>query len=248
MFGGRGVPQAWGGVLHYRLSLGDESSLMNLAPLASGVGPVAVEKRMNRSFYRRDAETVARELLGQRFVRALDGQRLSGLIVEVEAYLGIPDRAAHTYNGRRTARNASMWKDGGHLYVYFTYGMHHCANIVVGAQEQPIAVLLRALEPTEGLDTMRRLRQTRHKGRACPDQELCAGPARLCQAMGIDRSLDGIDLAEGGAVWVEPVPQKDVRAAGEILSGPRIGVGYAGEWALEPLRFYFADNPYVSRR
>src|SRR5690606_28960799 len=107
-----------------------------------------------REFYRRDPVTVARALLGQRLVRVAQGVRTAGLIVEVEAYLGIPDKAAHTCGGRRTPRNESMWGDGGHAYIYFTYGMHHCMNVVAGAPGSPVAVLLRALEPVEGLEAM----------------------------------------------------------------------------------------------
>ena len=139
-------------------------------------------QRLSRSFYRRDAVQVARSLLGQKLVRWLDGHRLAGFIVETEAYLGIPDRAAHTHNGRRTPRNASMWKDGGYAYVYFTYGIHHCMNVVAGRSEDPIAVLLRALEPVEGLEIMRA-----HRGWSKADSQLCSGPGKLCQALAMDR-------------------------------------------------------------
>src|SRR4051812_30322018 len=104
-------------------------------------------QRVTRAFYRRDPVTLAKALLGQRLVRVLEGRRLTGIIVETEAYLGISDMAAHTYSGRRTARVASMWLDGGHAYVYFTYGMHYCLNVVAGTAGDPVAVLLRALEP-----------------------------------------------------------------------------------------------------
>ena len=97
---------------------------------------------LERSFFRRGVVQVARALLGQRLVRVVDGCRMAGLIVEVEAYLGIADKAAHTYNGRHTARNASMWGDGGHAYVYFTYGMHHCVNVVASRSGQPVGVLI----------------------------------------------------------------------------------------------------------
>ena len=100
---------------------------------------------LTRSFYRRDVVKVARELLGHLLVHVNGRQRVSGLIVETEAYLGIPDKAAHTCNGRRTARNESMWRDGGHTYVYFTYGMHYCVNVVAGVEDEPVAVLLLSL-------------------------------------------------------------------------------------------------------
>ncbi len=196
--------------------------------------------RLERSFYRRDAVRVAKGLLGQRLVRMRKGQRLAGLIVEVEAYLGVPDRAAHTYNGRRTARNESMWGDGGHAYVYFTYGMHHCVNVVAGCADQPIAALVRAVEPVEGLDVMRRLR-----GKARRDTDLCSGPGKLGQALAINRALDGQNLVDGRQLFIEQVRRRayPLRMIGV---GSRVGVGYAGVWALKPLRFYLKGNAHVS--
>ena len=133
-----------------------------------------------------DPVTVARRLLGQRLVRIVRGHRFAGTIVEVEAYLGAIDRAAHTYGGRRTPRNESMYLGGGHAYVYFTYGKHYCVNVVCGPAGGGTAVLLRAIEPTEGLAAMgcRRIRARR-------ETDLCSGPAKLTQAFDIDRALDG---------------------------------------------------------
>jgi DNA-3-methyladenine glycosylase len=200
--------------------------------------------RLTRSFYRREPVVLARALLGQRLVRTPDpprGVRLAGLIVEVEAYLGVPDKAAHTYNARRTARNESMWQDGGHAYVYFTYGMHHCVNVVASVAGRPVAVLVRALEPTDGLDLM-----YQHRKAARRDTDLCSGPAKLCQALDIDRSLDGHDLVTGRSLTIERV-RGTVLPASRITVGKRVGVGYADEWADKPLRFYINDNPHVSR-
>ncbi len=196
--------------------------------------------RLDRGFYRREPIRVARSLLGQRLVRVEDGARRAGIIVETEAYLGIPDKAAHTYNGRRTDRNASMWDDGGHAYVYFTYGMHYCMNVVAGRAEQPVAVLLRALEPVEGLVLMWPLR-----ARARVERDLCSGPAKLCQAFGIDRALDGNDLVGGDALFIERVRSRALPAS-RIVASPRIGIGYAAEWVDRPLRFHIRDNPHVS--
>lgn len=169
-----------------------------------------------------------------------NGHRLAGLIVEVEAYLGIPDKAAHTYNGRRTPRNEAMWGDGGHAYVYFTYGLHHCVNVVAGRAGEPVAVLLRALEPTEGFDLLRL-----HRRKTMPDSNLCSGPAKLTQAMAIDRSLNAADLVSGDALFIE----RAARAIPEsrITASPRIGIDYAQEWARKPLRFHLTGNPHVSR-
>ncbi len=185
-----------------------------------------------------DPVTVARNLLGQRLVRVEGGRRLAGIIVEVEAYLGAPDRAAHTYGGRRTPRNESMYLPGGHVYVYFTYGMHHCMNVVCGEREEGVAVLLRAIEPTEGLDLMFARRAAAKRPR-----DLCSGPAKLTRAFGIDRSQDGLDLRASRELFIE-------RPGGcaTIASTPRIGVDYAGVWAKRRLRFLISGNAHLSRR
>lgn len=196
---------------------------------------------MPRSFYRRGAVSVARRLLGQRLVTCIDNRRTSGIIVETEAYLGAVDKAAHTYGDRRTARNETMWGDGGHLYVYFVYGMHHCANVVAGAAGDPVAVLLRALEPEEGLDVM-----FERRAAATLPVDLCSGPGKLCQALGITRTLDGADLTASDAISIERLRQRAMSAR-QIASGPRIGVGYAQEWQHELLRFWVRNNPFVGR-
>jgi DNA-3-methyladenine glycosylase len=193
--------------------------------------------RLTRRFYRRDPVTLAKALLGQVLVRRLDdGRELSGRIVEVEAYLGIPDRAAHTFGGRRTKRNESMWKDGGHAYVYFTYGMHWCLNVVAEKEGSPTACLIRALEPLSGVEEMKKRRRR--------DElvELCSGPAKLTQALGIDRSLDGVDLVSGERLYVVRG-----RADAPVGVSARIGVAYARGWAKKPLRFFLRGNPNVSR-
>lgn len=185
-----------------------------------------------------DPVTVARNLLGQRLVRVEGGKRLAGIIVEVEAYLGAVDRAAHTYGGRRTPRNESMYLRGGHVYVYFTYGMHHCMNVVCGEREEGVAVLLRAIEPTEGLDLMFARRAAAKRPR-----DLCSGPAKLTRAFGIDRSQDGLDLRVSRELFIERR-----RGRATITSTPRIGVDYAGPWAKRRLRFLISENVHLSRR
>ncbi len=201
---------------------------------------IQVAATLPRSFYRRDASTVARALIGQRLVAAVDGARVAGIIVETEAYLGVQDRAAHTYGGRRTERNDTMWGDGGHAYVYFVYGVHHCFNVVAGQSEDPVAVLVRALEPEEGLASMFARRAAARR-----PVDLCSGPGKLTQALGIDRSLDGADLVAGDRLVIERV-RRALLPESRICSGPRIGVGYAGDWACKPLRFWVRDNPNVS--
>ncbi len=183
--------------------------------------------------------TVARQLLGQLLVvPSTTGVRVSGKIVEVEAYRGPQDRAAHSYGGRRTKRTETMYGIGGTVYVFFVYGMYHQFNVVTNAAETPHAVLIRALEPVEGIQLMRR----RRKGQ--PDHNLTNGPGKLCIAMGIDRRLDAVDLL-GDKVWIE----RSISVARlQIASGPRIGIDYAAEWTDKPWRFWLKDNPFVSRK
>jgi len=216
-------------------------------------------RRLGRDFFARDTLTVARALLGRRLVRVLDGQRLAGRIVEVEAYVGEEDQASHASCGR-TRRNAPMYGPPGHAYVYFIYGMHHCFNVVTGREGTPAAVLLRALEPLEGLEVMRALRipgpassgcSPRAEGRrgSMPDVQLTSGPARLCQALGIDRRFDGADLcAPDALLFIEEEEKEDAIVPNEdAANGPRIRVR-GDEVALAvPWRFYVRDSRYVSR-
>ena len=198
-------------------------------------------QRLPQAFYQRDSITVARALLGQKLVRVHRGKRLAGMIVETEAYLGMADQAAHTYKGRRTTRNQSMWQAGGIAYVYFTYGMHFCVNVVAGDCDQPIAVLIRALEPLEGLEQMY---QNRIKARK--DQDLCSGPAKLCQALAIDRKLDGVHLITSSHLFLEKLRDRTYQQQ-KIGVSPRIGIPNSGLWKDKPLRFFIRRNSHVSR-
>lgn len=184
---------------------------------------------------------MAQRLLGQRLVRVTQGQRLAGTIVEVEAYLGAADQAAHTYGGRRTERNEAMYLPGGHAYVYFTYGVHHCLNVVCGRQDEGVAVLIRAIEPTEGHKTMLAARE-----KARREVDLCSGPGKLTQALQIDRSLNGIDLRSDERLFIERCRARRLPTA-RIGRSRRIGVDYAGDWAGRELRFFVAGNPHLSR-
>jgi len=185
-----------------------------------------------RGFYQRATPEVARALLGKLIVREHPDGLAVARLSEVEAYLGIDDPAAHTFRGRRTPRVEVMWGEAGHLYVYFTYGMHHCANVVTRGPGAPEAVLLRGAVPVLDEEGMRRRRGGRG-GRSMLD-----GPARLCQALAIDRSLNGCDVTRGGAVWIADdgfrLPGHAVRAL------PRVGVAYAGAAASWPLRLTVA--------
>jgi len=199
------------------------------------------EGRLPRSFFVTDAATLARRLLGQRLVSRIGGTRTSGIIVETEAYLGPEDRAAHSFGGRRTPANESMWGGGGQAYVYFVYGMHHCVNVVAARAGNPAAVLVRALHPEDGLDAM-----LARRGSAPRETSLCSGPAKLCEALGITRAHDGEDLAEGRLLFLERVRSRALPRS-SIAVGPRIGIDYAGDWRDAQLRFAVRDSPHLSR-
>lgn len=202
--------------------------------------------RLGSEFFGQPAVSLARALLGQVLVRRLgDGTELRGCIVETEAYLGPEDEAAHSRGGRQTPRNRSMFMKPGTLYVYLIYGMYFCMN--VSSQGDGACVLLRALEPLGGLETMRQLRCALRKGtisRALKDRELCSGPSKLCQALAIDKSFDQRDLAQDEAVWLEHGSLEP--SASAVVAAARIGIGRAGEWAQKPLRFYIRGSPWVS--
>ena len=195
--------------------------------------------KLAREFYlRENTVKVARELLGKLLVVPADnGKRVSGMIVETEAYLGVVDRAAHSYGGRRTARNEVMYGGGGHAYVYFVYGMYFQFNVVNGPANHPQAVLIRALEPVEGISIMRERRGE------MKDRNLTSGPGKLCIAMGIDRSLNGEDLL-GEKVWLEEFKKITPK---QITVGKRIGIDYAAEDAEKPWRFWIRENLFVSK-
>ena len=195
--------------------------------------------RLPRDFYTDpDVLGVARALLGRLLVvPARGGARVSGVIVETEAYRGPQDRASHAYGGRRTARTRTMYAIGGTAYVYFVYGMYYQFNVITNAVDVPHAILVRALEPVEGLPLMRRRRGT-------PHERLTDGPGKLCIALGIDRRLDGADLL-GEKVWIEEGPSRVPPS--RIAAGPRVGIDYAGDWARRRWRFWIRDNSFVSR-
>jgi DNA-3-methyladenine glycosylase len=194
-------------------------------------------------FYQRKTEIVARELLGCILVHEIKSEnkshRISGRIVETEAYLGAEDPACHTFEGRRTPRNEAMYLYGGHAYVYFIYGMHFCFNVVTRTERHPEAVLIRALEPLEGVDFMRRQRGIRG-----PDRDLTNGPAKLCEALAIDRSSDGLSLVDS-MLTIER--GREHIAQESTVTSPRIGIAYAGAAAEWPLRFSIAKNRFVSK-
>ena len=179
-----------------------------------------------RAFFARPTVEVARDLLGCRLHRVVDGVARVARVVETEAYCGVEDLACHASKGL-TARTAPMFGPAGHAYVYFVYGMHHCLNAVTEGG-RGAAVLVRALEPLSGI----------------PEGCKTSGPGLLTKAMSVDRTLDAHDLTRGETLWLEA----GEGPAGAVETGPRIGVDYAGEWAGRPWRFWLADSPWVSAR
>jgi DNA-3-methyladenine glycosylase len=203
--------------------LADGDKLYVFLPAAGGnQGTV-----LGRDFYARNTLEVARGLLGRRLVRTLDGQRVGGPIVEVEAYVGADDLASHAARGQ-TPRNRAMFGRAGHAYVYFIYGMYHCLNVVTEAEGYPAAVLIRAIEPVEGVQVM----AVRRPGR--PRSQLANGPGKLCQALAIGRDMDGLDLTAGVELWLEagqPVDPQLVQAT------PRVNVRGDRRARTMPWRF-----------
>ncbi|HWN83079.1 MAG TPA: DNA-3-methyladenine glycosylase [Candidatus Udaeobacter sp.] len=221
----------------------------------------APHRPVGAAFLARPTLELARRLLGMRLVRSVDGQRLAGLIVETEAYIGEEDLACHAAAGL-TARNAVMYGPPGHAYVYFVYGMHHCLNVVTERRHSPAAILIRALEPESGIAAMAERRHLAGPlaaelaglgglsepalaaARVRPGRvlrSLCAGPGRLCQALAIDRTLNGTNM-RGAELRLE-----HGRTPGKIVTTPRVGIDYAGPWRRKPWRFLIAGSPWVSR-
>ncbi len=196
-------------------------------------------KKLGYSFYcRKDVLKIAKELLGKILVTKLDGVITSGRIVETEAYAGITDRASHAYGGKRTGRTEVMFGDGGKAYVYLCYGIHHLFNIVTNKKEIPHAILIRAVEPMQGLEAM--LTRT---GKTKPDYSLTRGPGNVSKALGISIHHTGCHLVSD-EIFIAADTFK--LTENEILATPRIGVDYAGEDAKLLYRFVVKGNKYVS--
>ena len=196
--------------------------------------PVAAAPYLPLSFFARPTDRVARDLLGAVLTSRVGRRVVSGRIVETEAYLGRDDPASHGYRLRRTPRNAALFEAPGTWYVYLSYGVHWCSNLVCEAAGSGAAVLIRALEPLEGIPLMRRRR-----GGAVTDRALCSGPGKLCQALAITKRLDGKTMPSA----VVTVSLGDVVPQTRILVTPRIGITKAADW---PLRFVMAGSPWAS--
>ncbi|TCC90484.1 DNA-3-methyladenine glycosylase [Pedobacter frigiditerrae] len=192
------------------------------------------------SFYQQDDVTnLAVQLLGRQLFTLVDGKLTGGTIVETEAYNGIIDKASHAYNGRFTPRTATMYEAGGISYVYLCYGIHHLFNVVTNSKNNPHAVLIRGIEPTEGLSTMLARRNMQSMA-----PRITAGPGALAKALGIDKNLNAKDLL-GDEIWIE---DNGIHfKPDQIIASPRVGVDYAEDHALLPWRFYIKGNKFVSK-
>ena len=192
------------------------------------------------AFYDRPCEQLARDLLGCTLLRACSSSDLCcGRIVETEAYLGGADRAAHSYDGKRTDRNEAMYMPPGTAYVYSIYGIHHCFNI--SSRGEGAAVLIRAIEPLGDATSM-----MERRGNAKRVRDLCNGPAKLCQALDVDKKCNKVNMVSSEALWVESPAQREEF---EIVASGRIGVQYAGEeWGNKKLRFYIKGSPFISKK
>lgn len=200
-------------------------------------------KRLHRGFYTRDTLEVARDLLGKIIVIE-DEKKLRGKIVEVEAYGGIKDKAAHSYGNRKTERTKIMYNEGGYLYIFKIYGMYNCLNIVSSKENVPEAVLIRAIEPLGNIDDFSKNRYGKQFNELTKYQQknITNGPGKLCMAMNITKSYNGIDLCKGN-VYIENNKEEF-----EIVESKRIGIDYAEEAKDYLWRFYIKDNDYVSKK
>lgn len=209
------------------------------------VFPIALKPKLTilpPEFYQQtDVASIALSLIGKVLVSEVDGQRVEGIIVETEAYHGENDRACHAYLKKRTPRTETMFLPGGYAYVYLCYGIHQLFNIVTNRKDEPDAVLIRAVEPLLGIETMLVRRKM-----AKANYKLCQGPGCVAQAFGINKMLNSCDLTKGNSLWVEDrsIPISD----DQILATTRVGVEYAKEDALRLWRFLVKDNFWVSAR
>jgi len=209
--------------------------------------PLHTTNRLPLDFYiRTDVVQIARELLGKVLVTEFDGQRTSGRITETEAYRAPDDRACHAFGNRRTARTEVMFQEGGRAYVYLCYGIHHLFNVVTGPEDAAHAVLIRAIEPINGQETMFARRGMSTVNTQKSTVRLATGPGALSQALGLTTSFTGQSLLQSDSLiwiedWYENIPEC------EIAAGPRIGVDYSGECAAWPWRFWLKNSPFVKK-
>lgn len=201
-----------------------------------------MHNRLTHDFYlQEDVVAIARQLLGKYLVTDIEGRITAGMIVETEAYRAPEDKASHAYGNRRTARTEVMFREGGVAYVYLCYGIHHLFNVVTGPEGMAHAVLIRAIEPADNIPLMLERRKM-----PTLKPQLTAGPGVMSKALGIQTGWTGQSLTDAGTpVWIED--RGDLTDAGEIATGPRIGVGYAGACAAWPWRFWIRNSRWVSK-
>ncbi|WP_018247832.1 DNA-3-methyladenine glycosylase [Orenia marismortui] len=194
--------------------------------------------KLDLEFYSRDAVTVAQDLLGKLLVRRIGNNKVVSKIVETEAYIGPEDKACHAYQNKRTKRTEVMFWRAGYTYVYLIYGMYNCLNIVTAKKDKPEAVLIRAVEPVVGVESIKKNRQIKSN----KIEDLSNGPGKLCQGLEVDRELNGYDLVTGDRLYI-----KDSKLSPKIIADKRINIDYAEEYKDKLWRFYIKDNLYVSK-
>lgn len=201
---------------------------------------------ISKDFYNRSALDVAKDLLGKVLVREVDGKVLKGKIVETEAYIGSIDKACHAYNGRRTKRTEILYEDAGVSYIYFIYGLYHCFNVVTNKKDIAEAVLIRGIEPINGLDYISNIRYNKKYDELTKAQlkNLTNGPSKLCLAYLLNKDLNAVKLYEKGQVYITDENNEEF----EIVESKRIGIDYAEEAKYFLWRFYIKDNIYVSKK
>lgn len=202
-------------------------------------------KKLTREFYTRNVLEVSKDLLGKLLVYEDNGKKLTGKIVEVEAYMGPEDKAAHSYGGKVTERTRVMYKEGGYVYIFMIYGMYYCFNIVVAGVDEPQAILIRAIEPIHNIDEMsiNRFNKAYDNLTTYEKKNLSNGPGKLCRAMNIRKDLNGADLC-GDKIYILDMDDSSF----EIVTSKRIGIDYAEEAKDFLWRFYIRDNKYISKK
>ena len=198
-------------------------------------------KRLDREFYKQDAVSAAKNLLGKLLIREIEDELIITKIVETEAYLGAEDKASHAFANNRTERTKVMFKEGGYAYIYLIYGMHYLLNIVTGKENSPEAVLIRALEPLEGFDLLKKNRKIKSEKLA----DLTNGPGKLTQALNIDKRFNNYDLVEGDILYLGE--DSENKESPVIKSAKRINIDYAEEYKYKEWRFYINDSLFLSK-
>ena len=193
---------------------------------------------LNRDFYIKDGVTLAKDLLGKILVKGIDGVLYKGRIVETEAYMGVIDKACHSYNNRRTKRTEAMYREGGYSYIYLIYGMYYCFNVTASIKDNPEAVLIRALEPLDNKDLMLKIRKVKR------EKDIANGPGKLTKALGITSDDNNMDLTLGKNIWIED----DRYIPNKITATTRVGIDYAEEFKDKLWRFYISENNNISKK